>query len=190
MQGTREQLQSRRWVLRSIASVPFSLLASKSFGQSESEINRIIKDLAPIEGQTPSSGYKPLRREPVIVEHETIFVDAGRHVELEVYFDYDSDHITPRAREQLRALGKALASAELLSYRYLIAGHTDAVGSDAYNIDLSGRRAKAVAEFLTEEYAIDPRRLMVVGFGFRRLKRPEAPRAAINRRVEVLLIVS
>jgi outer membrane protein OmpA-like peptidoglycan-associated protein len=189
MRRTREQTRSRRSVLVSIASVPIVLLASKSFAQSASEINRIIKNLAPIEGQTPSAGYKPIRREPIIIEHETIFVDANRHVELEVYFDYDSDRITARAREQLRALGKALASADLLSFRYLIAGHTDAVGSDAYNIDLSGRRAKAVAEYLTEQYAVDPRRLMVVGFGFLRLKRPEAPRAAINRRVEVLLIV-
>ena len=78
---------------------------------------------------------------------------------------------------------------QLASFRYLIAGHTDAIGSDAYNIDLSRRRAQAVFEYLTEAYAIDPRRLMVVGVGSRRLKRPEAPRAAINRRVEVLLIV-
>jgi outer membrane protein OmpA-like peptidoglycan-associated protein len=190
MRATVQISRSRRWILGSIASVLIVTLTSESFGQSASEINSIIKDLAPIQGQTPGSGYTPVRREPIIMEKETIFVDANRHVELEVYFDYDSDHITPRAREQLRALGKALASAELLSFRYLIAGHTDAVGSDAYNIDLSRRRAQAVAEFLTEEYAIDPRRLMVVGFGFRRLKRPEAPRAAINRRVEVLLIVS
>ena len=106
MRRTVEQERSRRWVLGSIASAPIVLLASKSFAQSASEINRIIKGLAPVEGQTPSSGYKPIRREPIIIEHETIFVDANRHVELEVYFDYDSDRITPRAREQLRALGK------------------------------------------------------------------------------------
>jgi outer membrane protein OmpA-like peptidoglycan-associated protein len=175
--------------LGSIAAAPLAFSSSTSFGQSASEVNRIIKDLAPIEGQTPSGGYEPIRREPIIVEQETIFVDAARHVELEVFFEYDSDRITRRARAQLAALGRALASPQLASFRYLIAGHTDAVGSEAYNIDLSRRRAQAVFEYLSEAYAIDPRRLMVVGFGFRRLKRPEAPRAAINRRVEVLLIV-
>lgn len=188
-QNTGKMSPSRRWVLGSIAAAPLAFSSSTSFGQSASEVNRIIKDLAPIEGQTPSGGYEPIRREPIIVEQETIFVDAARHVELEVFFEYDSDRITRRARAQLAALGRALASPQLASFRYLIAGHTDAVGSEAYNIDLSRRRAQAVFEYLSEAYAIDPRRLMVVGFGFRRLKRPEAPRAAINRRVEVLLIV-
>jgi outer membrane protein OmpA-like peptidoglycan-associated protein len=166
-----------------------AISSSAIFAQSAPEVNRIIKDLAPIEGQTRSGGYDPIRREPIIVEQETIFVDAARHVELEVFFEYDSDRITPRARAQLAALGRALASPQLVSFRYLIAGHTDAVGSDAYNIDLSRRRAQAVFAYLTEAYTIDPRRLLAVGLGFRRLKRPEAPRAAINRRVEVLLIV-
>jgi outer membrane protein OmpA-like peptidoglycan-associated protein len=188
-QKTRKMSPSRRWVLGSIAVAPLAFSSSTSFAQSASEVNRIIKDLAPIEGQTPSGGYEPVRREPIIVEQETIFVDAARHVELEVFFEYDSDRITRRARAQLAALGRALASPQLASFRYLIAGHTDAIGSDAYNIDLSRRRAQAVFEYLTEAYAIDPRRLMVVGVGSRRLKRPEAPRAAINRRVEVLLIV-
>jgi outer membrane protein OmpA-like peptidoglycan-associated protein len=182
-------LLSRRSILGTLASVPLVLAWRNSFAQSASDVNRIIKDLAPIGGQTPSGGYKPIKREPIIVEQETIFVDAARHVELEVFFEFDSDRITPLAQDQLSALGQALASQDLASFRYLIAGHTDAVGSDAYNLDLSARRAHAVFEYLTQAYPIDPHRLMVVGFGFRRLKRPDAPQAAINRRVEVLLIV-
>ena len=47
----------------------------------------------------------------------------------------------------------------------------------------------AVRDYLVSAFPIDPNRLMVVGFGYRQLKRPNTPRAAINRRVEVLLIV-
>jgi outer membrane protein OmpA-like peptidoglycan-associated protein len=81
-------------------------------------------------------------------------------------------------------------SPELSPYRYLIAGHTDATGGDAYNLDLSRRRALAVRDYLVSAFPIDPHRLVIVGFGFRQLKRPDAPHAAVNRRVETLLIVS
>jgi OOP family OmpA-OmpF porin len=181
---------SRRVFIGSIGSASVLALASESLAQTASDVNRIIKGLAPIEGQSRSGGYRPAQREPVIVEQQTIYVDPARHVELEVFFEYDSDRITPRAEAQLHALGEALASRGLRDYRYLIAGHTDAVGADAYNVDLSQRRAHAVSNYLTNTFPIDPQRLMVVGFGFRRLKRPRAPRAAVNRRVEVLLIVS
>jgi len=109
-------------------------------------------------------------------------------MDFEVYFPFDSAELTPHARQQLRALGHALASPELRLYRYLIAGHTDAVGQPAYNLSLSERRAAAVRAFLTETFAISPDRLVSVGFGQERLKLPAEPRAAVNRRVEVLLI--
>ncbi len=180
---------SRRVFISTISSVSIMMLASEGVAQSSSEVNRIIKGLAPIEGQSRSGGYRPAQREPVIVGEQTIYIDPAHHIELEVFFEYDSDRITPRAQGQLRALGEALGTPELRSYSYLIAGHTDAVGSDAYNIDLSQRRARAVSTYLARAFPIDPQRLMVVGFGSRRLKRPGVPRAAINRRVEVLLIV-
>lgn len=179
---------TRRWLFGAMSSLAFSLQSIDAEAQSAG-VNDIIKSLAPIAGQTITGGYKPIRREPVIVESETIYVDMGRHVELEVFFEYDSAKITPNAERQLATLGIALASPKLSEFRYLIAGHTDAVGSDAYNLDLSRRRAASVRQYLSEAFPIDPHRLMAVGFGFHRLKRPEAPRAAINRRVEVLLIV-
>jgi outer membrane protein OmpA-like peptidoglycan-associated protein len=180
---------SRRIFMGSLGSASLLAFASESAAQSASDVNSIIKGLAPIEGQSRSGGYRPVQREPVIVEQQTIYVDPSHHVELEVFFAYDSDRITPRAQAQLHALGEASASPELRAYHYLIAGHTDAIGSDAYNLDLSQRRARTVFGYLTSAFPIDPQRLMVVGFGLRRLKRPATPRAAVNRRVEVLLIV-
>ncbi|KAB2875187.1 MAG: OmpA family protein [Pseudorhodoplanes sp.] len=160
-----------------------------SLAQSDAEINDIIRSLAPIRGQTVTPGYGGESRKPVTVERTTIYVDVRRSVNLEVYFPFASASITPTARKQLAALGRALASPRLAVHRYLVAGHTDAVGSDEYNLDLSRRRAAAVRDYLVSAFPIDPDRLMTVGFGFRQLKRPNAPRAAINRRVEVLLIV-
>ena len=191
------QLHTRRWLLASLTAFP--LTAAQA--QSSADVNRIIKDLAPIAGQQPSGGYQQplgqppvpaprIDRQPVIIGGETVFIDVRRRIEIEVYFDYNSDRITPQAHAQLSALGRALSSDALLAFPYLIAGHTDAVGSDAYNLDLSARRAVAVSAYLSEAYPIDPRRLRTVGFGFHRLKRPDAPRAAVNRRVEVTAIIS
>lgn len=166
-----------------------AVCASGAFAQSASDANDIIKSLAPIRGQTITPGYSGDRREAVKIEQTTIFVNRERAVSLEVYFEFGNAKITRRARVQLAALGRALSSPELIPYRYLIAGHTDAVGSDEYNLDLSQRRAAAVRDYLIVAFPIDPPRLMTVGFGLRRLKRPAAPHAAVNRRVEVLLIV-
>jgi len=44
-------------------------------------------------------------------------------------------------------------------------GHTDSRGSDAYNIDLSTRRAAAVKQKLAADYGIDAERISSVGYG-------------------------
>ena len=49
-----------------------------------------------------------------------------------------------------------------------IEGHTDNVGSEAYNLDLSKRRAESVKNYLVENLGIDPARLSAAGYGFSR----------------------
>ena len=90
----------------------------------------------------------------------------------------------------LAALGTALASPELAGASYLIAGHTDARGTASHNDDLSRRRAQAVRNYLIATFPINPDRLYVTGFGARLLRSPQTPAAAINRRVEIALIVA
>jgi len=46
-----------------------------------------------------------------------------------------------------------------------VEGHTDALGSDAYNLDLSQRRAAAVANYLVDRQGIEATRLVVLGMG-------------------------
>lgn len=66
---------------------------------------------------------------------------------------------------------------------FMIEGHTDAVGSDAYNLKLSRERAQAVKKALTSYYAIEPRNLVTAGYGERYLKIPTAEPEEENRRV-------
>jgi outer membrane protein OmpA-like peptidoglycan-associated protein len=66
---------------------------------------------------------------------------------------------------------------------FLIEGHTDAVGSDAYNLDLSKRRAVAVALYLVNQMGISPDRLAVAGKG-KTEPLTDDPYDAANRRVQ------
>jgi outer membrane protein OmpA-like peptidoglycan-associated protein len=107
-------------------------------------------------------------------------------IDLEVNFDYNSDNIGSKAVPQVTALGEALASPDLKGGTFILAGHTDAKGSDTYNQGLSERRAEAVKRFLAEKYGIDASNLVTVGYGKAQLKNPSGPFASENRRVQVI----
>jgi outer membrane protein OmpA-like peptidoglycan-associated protein len=102
---------------------------------------------------------------------------------LPVQFEFDSVVILPEARDQLDALaeGIKLLPAER---RVVIEGHTDASGSDAYNHQLSLRRAAAVKHYLTHRHGIDPRRLRDTGLGKRQPIAGLDPFAPEHRRVQ------
>jgi outer membrane protein OmpA-like peptidoglycan-associated protein len=107
-------------------------------------------------------------------------------VNLEIHFDFGSAAITPEALPQLRALGRALSSRELADAAILLAGHTDARGTDAYNQDLSERRASAVHDFLVRNFGISPGRLTAIGYGEQDLADKRNPYDAGNRRVQIV----
>ena len=107
-------------------------------------------------------------------------------IDLEVNFDYNSDNIGSKAVTQVTALGDALASSDLKGSTFILAGHTDAKGSETYNQGLSERRAEAVKRFLAEKYGIDASNLVTVGYGKIYLKNPAGPFASENRRVQVI----
>jgi len=108
------------------------------------------------------------------------------NVDVQIFFAFDSADILPEARPSLDELGKALNNAKLGSAVFLIAGHTDAKGSDDYNLALSQRRAESVKAFLVETYGVDEGRLAVIGFGEEQLKNPDDPLADENRRVQIV----
>lgn len=68
---------------------------------------------------------------------------------------------------------------------FLIEGHTDAIGSDDYNLDLSRQRAEAVVKALSSYYVISAENLKAAGYGERFLKIPTAEAEEENRRVAI-----
>jgi outer membrane protein OmpA-like peptidoglycan-associated protein len=119
-------------------------------------------------------------------EQITSIAQKRPSIDLEVNFDYNSDNIGAKAAPQVSALGQALSSSELKGGTFIVAGHTDAKGTDTYNQGLSERRAEAVKRFLAEKYGIDASNLVTVGYGKTQLKNPAGPFASENRRVQVI----
>lgn len=120
------------------------------------------------------------------------FSDAGQagpgdeRFNLLITFEYNSDRLTTAAMRNLDEFATALRHPALRGTRFTVEGHTDATGSDAYNQDLSERRAQAAVEYLAGK-GIARDRLQSRGFGETQLKsaRPDDP---INRRVEARLV--
>ncbi len=101
-------------------------------------------------------------------------------------FDYDSDVLRPAAKENLASLASSLD--KYPDTNILVVGHTDSVGTDAYNMGLSERRAAAAVNYLVSQ-GVDRARIRPAGRGE---TEPVAPNSTAegrqqNRRVEVAI---
>ena len=108
------------------------------------------------------------------------------NIDLEITFDYNSANISTKSLPSVQALGKALTNPDLKGSTFVVAGHTDAAGGEAYNQDLSERRADSIKRYLTGKYSIAAADLVTVGYGKSKLKDPANPLAEVNRRVQVV----
>jgi len=107
-------------------------------------------------------------------------------IDLEIQFDYNSADISKNSVTAVQELGKALSDASLKGSTFVVAGHTDAMGGEAYNQDLSERRADTIKKYLTEKYSITGSNLVTVGYGKTKPKDANAPMDPANRRVQVV----
>lgn len=110
----------------------------------------------------------------------------GRLALYGIHFESGSDRLDSESTATLEQVAKLLR--EDPNWRLLIEGHTGSEADDAFNLDLSQRRAAAVKKHLVDTYGVDPVRLTTRGFGE---SRPVAPNdnddgRAQNRRVEIV----
>jgi outer membrane protein OmpA-like peptidoglycan-associated protein len=101
-------------------------------------------------------------------------------------FDPDSDELGAAGRG-LVDIGIALLQ-QNPGVTWIIEGHTDNLGSDAYNIELSQRRLDAIVSYIAD-HGIDPRRVTTVAKGESEPIADNATRAgrAQNRRIEIII---
>ena len=108
----------------------------------------------------------------------------GRAVAFHVNFAFNSATVPESAYEMIDVVAQLMQESPEIKVR--IEGHTDAVGTVAYNVSLSERRALSVGEYLVKK-GIDPSRLQLVGKGMAEpLTRNKYD--AANRRVQFVRI--
>ena len=108
------------------------------------------------------------------------------NIDLEIQFDYNSADISKTSMPAVQELGKALSNPSLRGSTFVVAGNTDGIGGDAFNQDLSERRADTIKTYLVQKFGINGSDLVTVGYGKTKLKDAQNPADPINRRVQVV----
>jgi outer membrane protein OmpA-like peptidoglycan-associated protein len=116
--------------------------------------------------------------------NRTIVASLIARMSKEVYFDFNKANLTALAREQLEEWGVGLRNESFRGAGFWIIGHTDRVGSDAYNLRLSRKRARAVVNYL-QTFGLPGVVFLERGRGWHDLKFPDDPTDSGNRRVEI-----
>jgi outer membrane protein OmpA-like peptidoglycan-associated protein len=109
-----------------------------------------------------------------------------RAVTYGIYFDFNKDTLKPESEPVLKEIVQAMTDNP--DWKLTVEGHTDNIGGDTYNLDLSKRRAAAVKQALVTQYNIAPDRLLTGGFGASRPieTNDTLEGRARNRRVELV----
>ena len=188
--------------------------AAFSFGVSKARAGEVVTEDQIVKALVPEK--KPLTRglsagqdEPAVDPAQAKFVSSIRgrttrslsitereeiatiardkpNIDLEITFDYNSADISAKSLPSVQALGRALTNPDLKGSTFVVAGHTDAAGGEAYNQDLSERRADSIKRYLMDNYHIASADLVTVGYGKTKLKDPNQPLSEVNRRVQVV----
>ena len=103
-------------------------------------------------------------------------------------FAFDEDAVSLAARVQIGKLGPILVDAIRSGATITLHGHSDALGSEAYNLDISRRRAMRIKQYLVDEWNIKPEHIRVRAWGAQLPRDGYQPTAAINRRVDIVLV--
>ncbi len=116
---------------------------------------------------------------------EKQLTEQKRAVTYGIYFDFNKDTIKPESEPVLKQIVQAMTDNP--AWKLTVEGHTDNIGGDVYNLDLSKRRAAAVKQALVARYHISPDRLSTDGFGASRPveSNDTLEGRARNRRVEL-----
>ena len=160
-------------------------------GEKHIDVNQV--DLPPIDnveiitamgGTGQSIGYRSIRFAESTPDFSQVIASTGRYVSHGILFDTNSDKIKPESAPVIQSIAKGLEASPALKLR--IEGHTDSVGDDAKNLDLSKRRAEAVKNVLVAQFNVDAARLTTNGLGETKpIDSNDTPQGrSQNRRVE------
>jgi outer membrane protein OmpA-like peptidoglycan-associated protein len=195
------------WMVAVLVLLPLGARAAEApvmlgTNPSECEISRALLGVAPpscppapvvipaapaIPVAPPPAASRPA---PTVAAPVASAAPAGveRRAAFLINFDFGSTRIRPESQAVLDRVAAVMAAPESGAARFRIVGHTDGVGSDAGNLDLSRRRAAAVKDYLVRRHRVAAGRLEATGMGKREPLDRTNPRAAENRRVEIVTL--
>lgn len=156
---------------RALVSFSFIFLfwVTASFAQDSALIEQYKKALT----QSPSQKSEQIPEKSMRgiggVTSQATREDGGAGAEpsltMHLEFKFNSDELTPQSVKYLDALGTALQDPDLRGYLYRVEGHTDSVGTDSYNLELSRKRAMAVADYMVKTFSLEREQFEVQAFG-------------------------
>ncbi len=180
---TRDQISfhnaNHSWVSTLGISFGFGAKREKVVAEQVKEVAIEPRAAAPVQSQCPAEP-----REGAMLDEN----GCEKTISFEGHFGFDKVDINPAFEEKIKEIAQILD--ENARYDTILEGHTDNIGSRAYNQKLSERRAESVAKEL-EKFGVDKDRIQTVGYG------QDKPRSsndtkegrADNRRVDAKFIL-
>ncbi|EAI2977603.1 fibronectin-binding outer membrane protein CadF [Campylobacter jejuni] len=180
---TRDQISfhnaNHSWVSTLGISFGFGAKREKVVAEQVKEVAIEPRVAAPVQSQCPAEP-----REGAMLDEN----GCEKTISFEGHFGFDKVDINPAFEEKIKEIAQILD--ENARYDTILEGHTDNIGSRAYNQKLSERRAESVAKEL-EKFGVDKDRIQTVGYG------QDKPRSsndtkegrADNRRVDAKFIL-
>ena len=174
----------------SLSNKIWYLSAKKSGDVSDTYLSLVVSPHSGGDGQRVrliAAETKAMENRMVDAEKmQASIAKSGKVALYGIYFDTDSATIKASSQPTMDEIGKLLRNNAGMSI--IVVGHTDNQGGYDYNMDLSSRRAVAVARSLSHDYKIEASRLKSAGVGY---LAPAASNAtedgrALNRRVELV----
>jgi outer membrane protein OmpA-like peptidoglycan-associated protein len=107
---------------------------------------------------------------------------------IDIQFDTDTPIVRPESYQKLGQLADTLVNSTLLTYTFLVVGHTESTGRRENNVLLSQRRADAVRDTLINTFKISSKRLQSVGLGEEQLLDPARPNAPVNNQTQIMTV--
>ena len=96
-------------------------------------------------------------------EVEQKILEKGRAT-LDVEFDTGKAIVKPKYYKDIQSVAEVMKKYPDL--KIVIEGHTDNVGGEKYNLNLSQKRAEAIKNIMVTKFNIEPSRLTAKGFGY------------------------